>query len=94
MFVGDTFIFTFFYISMACVSMSVIVLEWDGNLLRTGAVGPFLDVVPCFFLAFLVHMLCGSCMGRMCHFACGVNVIVTNFVGKWIIVFWKYILCA
>ena len=30
----------------------------------------------------------------MFHFACGMNVvIVTNFVGKWIIVCWNLILC-
>ena len=24
-----------------------------------------------------------------CHISCGVNVIVTNFVGEWIMVCWK-----
>ena len=47
-----------------------------------------------FCLAFLVHMLCGYCMGWMCHFSCGVNVIVTNFVIKWIETCWKLILSA
>ena len=29
-----------------------------------------------FCLAFLVHMLCGSCTGGMCHFLCDVNVLI------------------
>ena len=34
-----------------------------------------------FCLTFLVHMLCGSCTGRKCCFACGANVlIVTNLI--------------
>ena len=41
-----------------------------------------------FCLTFLVCMFCGSCTRGMCHFSCGVNfVIVTNFDGKWIILF-------
>ena len=53
------------------VLMSAIVLTREGVPLRTGAVG----------LTFLEYMLCGSCTGWMCHFSCGVNVIVTHFVG-------------
>ena len=49
---GDTFIFTFLY-SMWCVSMSVIVLAWDGNPRRTGAVGPFLVMCLVLSLCFL-----------------------------------------
>ena len=67
---------------MWCVFMSVIVLARVGYPLRTGVVGPFL-VLCLFCLTFLVHMLCGSCTGGKCCFACGVNVfIVTNFVRK------------
>ena len=44
-----------------------------------------------FCLAFLLHMLCGSCTGGIVHFSCGVNVNVTNFVGKWIMAYWKLI---
>ena len=36
-----------------------------------------------FCLAFLVHIICSYCTGWICHLTCGVNVIVTNFVGKW-----------
>ena len=40
-----------------------------------------MEVIIC--LTFLLHMLCGSCTGVMCHFSCGVNVvIVTSFVKK------------
>ena len=85
-------VFTFLY-SMWCVFMSVIVLAQVDYPLRTGVVGPFL-VLCLFCLTFLVHMLCGSCTGGKCCFACGVNVfIVTNFVGKWIWL-WKLNLSA
>ena len=85
---------------MWCVFMSVIVLVRDCNPLRTGAVGPHPDVVPCFLLRFLYtcFVLCGSRTGGMCQFSCGVNVIVTNFVtnfvGKWIMAYWRLILSA
>ena len=49
--VSDAFIFLPFYISMWCISMSVIVLARDGNPLRTGAVGPFL--VLCLVLSYV-----------------------------------------
>ena len=47
--------------------------------------------VPRFVLRLLyTYMLCGSCKGGMCHFSCGVNVvIVTSFVEKFIMVYWK-----
>ena len=35
-----------------------------------------------FCLSFLVHIIRGSCMGRMCHFSCGVNINVTNLIGN------------
>ena len=48
-----------------------------------------------FCLILLVHMLCGSCTGGMCHFSCGVNVvIVTNFVRKGIMAYWRLMLSA
>ena len=47
----------FYYISMGCVSMSVIVLARDGNPLCTGTVGPFL--VLCLVL---------SCMWCECFY--------------------------
>ena len=52
-------------------------------------------VLCLFCLSFCVQMLCGvSCTGGLWHFSCGVNVIVTNFVGEWIMVCWKLILSA
>ena len=47
-----------------------------------------------FCLVFHVHMLFGCHTGGICSFSCGVNVIVINFVGKWIMAYWKFILSA
>ena len=63
---GDTFNFNY-YIAMWCVCMSVIVLVRESFPLGTEAVCPFL-MCALFYLLYLVHMLCGYCMGLMCHF--------------------------
>ena len=89
---GDTFSF-YLFIFQCGVFMSVIVLARVGYPLRTGVVGPFL-MLCLFCVTFLVHMLCGSCTGGMCHFLFGVNVIATNLVEKWIMAYWKLILSA
>ena len=57
---------------------------WFSN--AHGSRWPHHDVVPC--LVFLVNMLWCFFTGGMCHFSC----IVTYFIGKWIMAYWKLIL--
>ena len=82
-----------FYISMWCVSMSVIVLGRDGNTLRAGAVGPFLVLCPvssfvsCTYVWWFLH---GKDMSPFMWYTC--CIYVTYFVRTWIMARWKVIL--
>ena len=82
-----------FYISMWCVSMSVIVLARDGNPLRTGAVGPFLVLCPvssfvsCTYVWWFLH---GKDVSLLMWYTC--CIYVTYFVRTWIMAWWKVIL--
>ena len=48
-------------------------------------------VFPCIMTC--IKNFYGSCMGDMCHSSYAVNVvIITNFVGNWIVAYWKLLL--
>ena len=96
------YIFTYLNFNVVCfhvcrvmsVCLSVCLgTGWFSTLHRSSWSLP--DVVPCFCPSFLVHMLCGSCTKGICHFSYGVDILIfTNFVGKWMMAFWKLILSA
>ena len=81
-------------ISIWCVSMSDIVLARDGIPPSSQwSCRPFPGVVPCFVVRFLL----GTCLVVPArdgfanfHVVCMLDVvIVTNFIGKWIMAYWK-----
>ena len=86
-------ILIFLYFNVVCFSVChCLGTEWFSTSHLSCC--PLPGVVPVFSYVFL-HMICSvSCTGGLCHLSCGVNVIVTNFVGEWIMVCWKLILSA
>ena len=87
-------ILTFLYFNVMCLSVCLcLCVGWFTT--SHGRCWPFPGVVSVLPFVFLVHMLFGgSCTGGLCQFSCGVNVIVANFVGEWIMLCWKWILSA